>query len=162
MQSSKLYISLAFYKAEEGNNLGKYIALFGFALVATVVIAVTVVLNFAPGQTVASAAPPTYMHTLTNNEQEKFIVTNLTDGRLVRLQLIVELAANYAPLDVKKPNRELLALQDALLQVVRSCRSDDLDPQNQAAFKQRIKATAEQIIGKRAVFGVYFAAIALQ
>lgn len=142
--------------------MGKYIGFFLVCLVVTVAVAIAVPLALNDNLVMAASEKPSYLYTLAMNDKDKFIVTNLADGRLVRLQLILELDGDRAPKDLKNPGREILALQDSLLQTVRRCRSTDLDPQNQTAFKKKMVDAAGQIIGKHSIRGVYVAGVAVQ
>ena len=144
----------------------KYIIVGILVFFSTVSVAVAVPLLALKNQPpVASAAKSTYssyLHTLSTSEKEKYITTSLADGRLVRVQLILELDSELAPKDSKNPGRDFLILQDTLLQTLRSCRSSDLEPQNQAAFKSKIAASAAKVFGKRSVHSVYIGSIAFQ
>ena len=140
----------------------KYI-IGGFVLLlATLSVAIAVPLALHSNQSVSASAKSTYLYSLTNNDKEKFIVTNLADGRLVRLQLFLELDGEKAPKDAKNPGREFLMLQDNLLQTIRRCHSRDLEPQNKTAFKKAVADSATKVLGKQSVRNVYIASIAFQ
>ena len=129
----------------------------------TVAVAVAVPLLAMNSQTAAaSAADSAYLYTVATNEKDKYITTNLADGRLVRVQLVLELDAERAPKDLKNPGKDFLVLHDILLQTLRSCRSSDLEPQNQEAFRKVITTAAAKAIGKRSIHGVYISSIAFQ
>ena len=141
----------------------KYIITGILVFAATVAIGVAVPLLAMQNQpSVASAAKSTYLYTLKTDEKENCITTSLVDGRLVRVQLVVELDGDRAPKDPKNPGRDFLILHDTLLKTLRSCRSSDLAPQNEAAFKNAITTVAANIFGKRSVHGVYIGSIAFQ
>ena len=140
----------------------KYIVTGIIALLVIVVVSVAVTLALYNQQPEVSAGKSTYMYTLSNNEKEKFIVTNLADGRLVRMQLTLELDGNYAPKDMKNPGRKLVAMQDVILQTIRHCRSIDMEPQNQHNFKKTVTDSAAKIVGTESVQGVYITSIAFQ
>ncbi|NMC31673.1 MAG: hypothetical protein GYA36_04325 [Veillonellaceae bacterium] len=143
----------------------KYIVLIAVLILSTVAVSVAVAVPLAmknpPAATLAEPEPG-YMYTLRTDEKDAFIVTTLADNRLVRLQLILDLDKSVEPKDLKKPDRQMLVLQDFLLRTIRACRSDDLAPQKQAAFKQRIAEAATQALGKRAVRAVYLTGVTVQ
>jgi flagellar basal body-associated protein FliL len=143
----------------------KYIVLIAVVILSTVAVSVAIAVPLAmqnpPAATVAEPEAG-YMYTLRSNEKDAFIVTTLADNHLVRLQLILDLDKSVEPKDLKKPDRQMLVLQDSLLRTIRACRSDDLAPQKQAAFKQRITEAANQALGKRAVRAVYLTGVTVQ
>ena len=140
----------------------KYIIAGLVLLLTTLSVAIAVPLALHNNQSVSASAKSTYLYSLTNNDKEKYIVTNLADGRLVRLQLVLELDGDKAPKDVKNPGREFLVLQDTLLQTIRRCHSRDLEPQNQITFKKAVADSATKVLGKQSVLNVYIASIAFQ
>lgn len=141
----------------------KYILMGILVFCAVVAIGIAVpLLALGSQQPVAAAAQKPYLYTLMTHEKENNIITSLADGRLVRIQLVLELDGDRAPKDPKKPDRDLLVLHDTLLHTLRSFRSTDLEPQNQAGFKQAIMASAARVLGKQAVHGVYIGSIAFQ
>ena len=143
----------------------KYIVLIVILVLSTVAVSVAVAVPLAMQNPPAAAVAETeagYMYTLRSNEKDAFIVTTLADQRLVRLQLILDLDKSVEPKDLKNPDRQMLALHDSLLRTIRACRSDDLAPQKQAAFKQRISDAATQALGKRAVRAVYLTGVTVQ
>ena len=143
----------------------KYIVLIVVLILSTVAVSVAVAVPIAMQNPPAAAVAEVeagYMYTLRSNEKDAFIVTTLADQRLVRMQLILDLDKSVEPKDLKNPDRQLLVLQDSLLRTIRACRSDDLTPQKQAAFKQRISDAATQALGKRAVRAVYLTGVTVQ
>lgn len=140
----------------------KYLIAGCVLLLTTLAVAIAVPLALHNNQSASASAKSTYLYTLTNNEKEKFLVTNLADGRLIRLQLILELDGDKAPKDAKNPGRDFLVLQDTLLQTIRRCNSRELEPQNQVAFKKTVVDSAVKVLGKHSVHNVYIASIAFQ
>ena len=140
----------------------KYVVAGIGVVLVIVAVAATVSLAVFNQQSGTVATKPTYLFTLANNEKEKLITTNLTDGRLVRLKLTFELDGDLTPKDMKNPGHEFLALQDSLLRIIRSCRSIDLEPQNQAFFKKAMMDSAAKVFGKESVRGVYITSINFQ
>ena len=141
----------------------KYIIAGIFFFFATVAVGVAVPIMAMKNQPpVEVAATSTYLYTLTTNEKENYITTSLADGRLIRVQLVLELDSDHAPKDPKNPGRDFLQLHDALLQTLRTFRTSDFEPQNQATFKNIIMTTAAKVVGKRSVHGVYIGSLAFQ
>ena len=102
------------------------------------------------------------MFSLTDHDKTQYLTTTLADGKVARLQLILELDPTLAPKDQKNPDRKMLVLQDTLLRTLREMKSSDLAAGNQEVFKQRIADAATQVLGKRAVFGVYLTGATVQ
>ena len=138
----------------------KYIVGMVVAVIVTVAVAVAVAIPVAKQNAAAAAAAPVkqesgYMYSLTDHDKTQYLTTTLADGKVARLQLILELDPALAPKDQKNPDRKMLVLQDTLLRTLREMKSSDLAAGNQEVFKQRIAAAATKVLGKRAVLGVY-------
>ncbi len=144
----------------------KYIVGLVLAVVVTVVVAVAVAIPVAKQNAAAAAAPVAreagYMFSLTDHDKTQYLTTTLADGRVARLQLILELDPALAPKDQKNPDRKMLVLQDTLLRTLREMKSSDLAVGNQEVFKQRIADAATKVLGKRAVLGVYLTGATVQ
>ncbi len=143
----------------------KTIILIVVLILSTVAVSVAVAVPMAmqnpPAATIADTEAG-YMYTLRSNDKDPYIVTTLADQRLVRMQLILDLDKSVEPKDLKNPDRQLLVLQDSLLRTIRSCRSEDLSAEKQAAFKQRISDTVTQVLGKRVLRAVYLTGVTIQ
>lgn len=145
----------------------KYIVGIVLAVVITVAISVAVAIPIAKQNAAMAAAAPAareagYMYSLTDNDKSKYLTTTLADGKIIRLQLIIELDASLAPKDQKNPDRKMLVLQDTLLRTLRELKSNDLEAGNQDAFKRRISDVAGKVLGKHAVLGVYLIGATVQ
>ena len=145
----------------------KYIVGMVVAVIVTVAVAVAVAIPVAKQNAAAAAAAPVkqesgYMYSLTDHDKTQYLTTTLADGKVARLQLILELDPALAPKDQKNPDRKMLVLQDTVLRTLREMKSSDLAAGNQDAFKQRIADAATKVLGKRAVLGVYLTGATMQ
>jgi flagellar basal body-associated protein FliL len=156
-----------FIFAREEKRMVKYIVGLVLAVVVTVAVAVAVAIPVAKQNAAAAAAAPVkreagYMFSLTDHDKTQYLTTTLADGKVARLQLILELDPTLAPKDQKNPDRKMLVLQDTLLRTLREMKSSDLAAGNQEVFKQRIADAATKVLGKRAVLGVYLTGATMQ
>ena len=145
----------------------KYIALIIVLILSTVAVSVAVAVPLAlqnptvPAGNIAST-DASYLFMLKSSDKDNFLLTTMADRRMVKLQVVLELDKSLEPKDLKKPDRQLLVLQDSLLRVIRACSSEELSAQNQGAFKKKITDTASQLLGKRSVHGVYLTGVTVQ
>lgn len=133
----------------------RIVLIFALSLITVTVTAMMVIPSVVKNPASAAAAGPGYLFTLKSNDKDNFIVTTLADRRLVRLQLVLELNSSFQPKDIKNPDRKLLVMQDSLIRLIRTCRSDDLSAQNDQAFKMRVTDAATQVLGENSVRSVY-------
>lgn len=144
----------------------KYVVGLILAVVVTVVAAVAVAIPIAKQNAAAAAAQPAreagYMYSLTDHDKTQYLTTTLADGKIARLQLVLELDPALAPKDLKNPDRKMLVLQDTMLRALRELKSQDLAAGNQAAFKQRVADAASKVLGKKAVMGVYLLGLTVE
>ncbi len=145
----------------------KYVIAIVLVVVATVAISVGVAIpiakqNAANASASISIREAGYMYNLTDNEKSKFVTTTLADGKMARLQVVLELDPALAPKDQKVPDRTMLVLQDTLLKTIRELKSSDLTAGNQEIFKKKIADAAGKVLGKRAVMGVYLIGATVQ
>ncbi len=144
----------------------KYVVGIVLAVVLTVAIAVGVAIPVARQNAANAAAKPVreagFMYSLTDNEKSKYVTTTLADGKMARLQVVLEIDPSLAPKDQKNPDRRMLVLQDTLLRTIREFSSTDLDANNQEAFKKRLADAAGKVLGKNSVMGVYLIGATVQ
>lgn len=153
--------------AKEDAFMFRPIALAALAVIFTVSVSYAVALPLArqnpalsPAE-VAKAAPG-YMYILKSNKKDNYIITTLADCRVLRMQLILELDKSLEPKNQKETDHRMLALQDSLLQIIRTQKSDDLSAVNQNTFKQRITDAASEVLGQHAVHSVYLTGVTIQ
>ena len=142
----------------------KYIVGAVLALIITVGIAIAVAIPVAQRNAAEAAkAPPVkesgYLFTVAENEKSKDIILNLADGRLAKVQLVLEIDPALASKDPKNPDRKFLVLQDKLLRALRETKTTELLPENQGSFKKRIEMVATEVLGKKTVYGVYLTGV---
>lgn len=144
----------------------KYIIGMVLAVVLTVAIAVGVAVPVARQNAVNAAAKPArevgFMYSLTDNEKSKYVTTTLADGKMARLQVVLELDPAFVPKDQKNPDRKMLVLQDSLLRTIREFSSADLAANNQDVFKKRLADAAGKVLGRNSVMGVYLIGATVQ
>ena len=145
----------------------KYIVGMVVAVIVTVAVAVAVAIPVAKQNAAAAAAAPVkqeagYMYSLTDHDKTQYLTTTLADGKVARLQLILELDPALTPKDQKNPDRTMLVLQDTVLRTLREMKSSDLAAGNQDVFKKRIADAATKVLGTQSVRGVYLTGATMQ